>query len=73
LFLRLYAHQSGASQGGRKRWLNAAPSFKTLVDFVTALPATIPHSIVGVSFILAFSVAPFGDPAAAGAARFWCC
>jgi iron(III) transport system permease protein len=32
---------------------------RRLVDAVTAIPATLPHTVIGVSFLIAFSVAPF--------------
>lgn len=55
-FLMLHAHQHGAQRrGGSKRPRRRQPGFKALVDFVTLLPTTIPHSLIGVSFILAFS------------------
>ncbi len=62
-FLMLHAHQKGAGgRGGKKsKKKSRVPStgFRGMVDFVTSLPATIPHSLVGVSFILAFSQPPF--------------
>ncbi len=61
-FLMLYAHSrkgaGGRRVGGRRRD-GAGGGIRGWTDFVTALPATIPHSLIGVSFILAFSVAPF--------------
>jgi iron(III) transport system permease protein len=63
-FLMLYANTrngtSGRRSGGkRRRGRGRESGIKGIIDFVTALPATIPHALVGVSFILAFSVAPF--------------
>jgi iron(III) transport system permease protein len=59
-FLMLYAHQIGhARRGGKKQRRQWAPGFRGMVDFVTSLPTTIPHSLIGVAFILAFSQAPF--------------
>jgi iron(III) transport system permease protein len=59
-FLMLYAHQRPTATRGRWRQRGqAAPGWKGLVDFVTTLPATLPHSLIAVSFILAFSRAPF--------------
>jgi iron(III) transport system permease protein len=56
-FLLLYAHQRGVSHWrGRGRTNRRQPTgFRGLVDFVTSLPTTVPHSLVGVSFILGFS------------------
>ncbi|WP_181164662.1 ABC transporter permease [Amaricoccus solimangrovi] len=50
-FLRLYARQS-TGQTGKGLF---SRSFDGIVDFVTSMPATLPHSMVGVAFILAFS------------------
>jgi iron(III) transport system permease protein len=69
-FLMIYVHQLGpAGRGGKrsrdsatrggKRSREWAGRFRGLVDFVTTLPTTIPHSLVGVAFIIAFSAAPF--------------
>jgi iron(III) transport system permease protein len=59
-FLMLYAHQQGPhGRGGKKARRKPAVGFRGAVDFITSLPTTIPHSLVGVSFILAFSRAPF--------------
>jgi iron(III) transport system permease protein len=64
-FLMLHAHQKGAGGRGGKKSNKSKKSrvpsagFRGVVDFVTSLPSTIPHSLVGVSFILAFSRSPF--------------
>ena len=59
-FLMLYAHQRPTATRGRWRQKGpAAPGWKGIVDFVTTLPATLPHSLIAVSFILAFAAAPF--------------
>ncbi|GAA5003797.1 ABC transporter permease [Streptomyces hyderabadensis] len=62
-FLMLYAHQrrgTGGRRRGGKRRDGQESGHKRVIDFVTSLPATIPHSLIGVSFILAFSGKPFG-------------
>ncbi len=58
-FLMLHAHQQGPhGRGGKKAKRRPRTEFRGIVDLVTSLPTTIPHSLVGVSFILAFSRAP---------------
>ncbi|WP_250518396.1 iron ABC transporter permease [Caballeronia sp. ATUFL_M1_KS5A] len=70
-FLMIYVHQLGpAGRGGKRSREQAAGSgrkrsrewggrVRGMVDFVTTLPTTIPHSLIGVAFIVAFSAAPF--------------
>jgi iron(III) transport system permease protein len=58
-FLMLYLHQQGpAGRGGKKKTRQGGAGFRGVVDLVTSLPTTIPHSLIGVGFILAFSQAP---------------
>ncbi|MFT4085143.1 MAG: iron ABC transporter permease [Nocardioides sp.] len=62
-FLMLYAHQRREPTrrlGPRKRSTRSPRPgrMRRTVDLVTSLPATIPHSLIGVSFILAFSQPP---------------
>ncbi|WP_160118513.1 ABC transporter permease [Rhodococcus wratislaviensis] len=60
-FLMLYAHQHRGGAGrrtGGKKIHHRFSSRKGLIDLVTSLPATIPPSLIGVSFILAFSRPP---------------
>ena len=59
-FLMLYANhfaESAARLQG-KTWLQRL-GYRRIVDFVTTLPATFPHTLVGVAFILAFAQWPF--------------
>lgn len=71
-FLMVYTHRRSslrqrpqrAHTDGRQRYLLKQPigdfgQNRGLVDFITTVPATIPHSLIGVSFILAFSRPPF--------------
>lgn len=63
-FLMLNAHQrkgqDGQRRGGKKpKHQHGDSRRQKLVDTVTTLPATVPHSLIGVSFILAFGGAPF--------------
>lgn len=59
-FLMLYANHfaDGAARFGR-RGLTQRLGYRRIVDFVTTLPATFPHTLVGVAFILAFAQWPF--------------
>lgn len=63
-FLMLYAHQrrepGKRARPGKKAGVGGSREGRTrrIIDMVTSLPATIPHSLIGVSFILAFSQAP---------------
>lgn len=60
-FLMLYANHFGEGKPrfGKKpsRWGNKG--IRGIVDLVTTLPATFPHTLVGVAFILAFAQWPF--------------
>ena len=60
-YLMLYAHQRrahGRGRGRKRPSRRPAAGFRAVVDFVTSLPTTLPHSLIGVSFILAFSQWP---------------
>lgn len=56
-FLMLYANHFGDNITSTRK--GAFKGFRKLVDFVTMLPATFPHTLVGVAFILAFAQWPF--------------
>lgn len=59
-FLMLYANHFGSNVRpvGRGKF-SAMFGYRAIVDFVTTLPATFPHTLVGVAFILAFARWPF--------------
>lgn len=59
-FLMLYANHFAHQRVtvGRQK-ASAGMGFKRLVDIVTTAPATFPHTLVGVAFILAFAQWPF--------------
>ncbi|MFV0296135.1 MAG: ABC transporter permease, partial [Hyphomicrobiaceae bacterium] len=59
-FLMLYANHFGDNQpsSGRKTLMQKL-GYRRVVDFVTTMPATFPHTLVGVAFILAFARWPF--------------
>ncbi|ODT83715.1 MAG: hypothetical protein ABS76_02020 [Pelagibacterium sp. SCN 64-44] len=52
-YLMLYANHFGTTAPRGRRF--QLKGYKGLVDFVTTMPATFPHTLVGVAFILAFS------------------
>jgi iron(III) transport system permease protein len=57
-FLMLFARQSSEDGSGANRLLRRI-GFGKVIDLVTSMPATLPHSLIGVAFILAFSRWPF--------------
>ncbi len=57
-FLMLYANHFADGAGVRQGLLEKMGSRK-VVDLITMLPATFPHTLVGVAFILAFAQWPF--------------